>query len=184
VASSPSELANTLASLGPAGLKPYIVANNRFLWPFWCELIPDYLFCWQELTEVPIQSDGTFNAVICFWCPEDFPDLYFEVVQNLDGVETEIYDPQIACSTFYDYDGTESVDIVIDDPRAVACQPTQNPGPDYLYVWPTAIGNVDLGNVNGLETGGGPALGEVTVTGPGGNPENAAWGGTLSLQMQ
>ena len=184
VASSPSELANTLASLGPAGLKPYIVANNRFLWPFWCELIPDYLFCWQELTEVPIQSDGTFNAEICFWCPEDFPDLYFEVVQNLDGVETEIYDPQIACSTFYDYDGTESVDIVIDDPRAVACQPTQNPGPDYLYVWPTAIGNVDLGNVNGLETGGGPALGEVTVTGPGGNPENAAWGGTLSLQMQ
>ena len=138
VASSPSELANTLASLGPAGLKPYIVANNRFLWPFWCELIPDYLFCWQELTEVPIQSDGTFNAEICFWCPEDFPDLYFEVVQNLDGVETEIYDPQIACSTFYDYDGTESVDIVIDDPRAVACQPTQNPGPDYLYVWPTA----------------------------------------------
>ena len=116
MASSPSELANTLASLGPAGLKPYIVANNRFLWPFWCELIPDYLFCWQELTEVPIQSDGTFNAEICFWCPEDFPDLYFEVVQNLDGVETEIYDPQIACSTFYDYDGTESVDIVIDDP--------------------------------------------------------------------
>jgi hypothetical protein len=161
LASSPSELANTLASLGPAGLKPYIVANNRFLWPFWCELIPDELFCWQELTEVPIQSDGTFNAEICFWCPEDFPDLYFEVVQNLDGV-----------------------DIVIDDPRAVACQPTPNPGPDYLYVWPTAIGNVDLGNVNGLETGVGPALGEVTVTGPGGNPENGAWGGTLSLQMQ
>jgi len=183
-ASSPSELANTLASLGPAGLKPYIVANNRFLWPFWCELIPDYLFCWQELTEVPIQSDGTFNAEICFWCPEDFPDLYFEVVQNLDGVETEIYDPQIACSTFYGYDGSESVDIVIDDPRAVACQPPPNPGPDYLYVWPTAIGNVDLGNVNGLETGVGLALGEVTVTGPGGNPENAAWGGTLSLQMQ
>ena len=68
--------------------------------------------------------------------------------------------------------------------RAVACQPTPNPGPDYLYVWPTAIGNVDLGNVNGLETGVGPALGEVTVTGPGGVPENAAWGGTLSLQMQ
>ena len=62
VASSPAELADTLASLGPAGLKPYIVANNRFLWPFWCELIPDYLFCWQELTEVPIQSDGTFSA--------------------------------------------------------------------------------------------------------------------------
>ena len=184
VASSPAELADTLASLGPAGLKPYIVANNRFLWPFWCELIPDYLFCWQELTEVPIQSDGTFSAEICFWCPEDFPDLYFEVIQNLDGVDTEIYDPQIACSTFYGYDGSESVDIVIDDPRAVACQPTPNPGPDYLYVWPTAIGNVDLGNVNGPETGGGPALGEVTVTGPGGNPENAAWGGTLSLQMQ
>ena len=71
---------------------------------------------------MPIQSDGTFNAEICFWCPEDFPDLYFEVIQNLDGVETEIYDPQIACSTFYDYDGSESVDIVIDDPRAVACQ--------------------------------------------------------------
>ena len=28
---------------------------------------------------VPIAPDGTFSAEICFWCPDDFPDLYFEV---------------------------------------------------------------------------------------------------------
>jgi hypothetical protein len=137
-------------------------------------LIPDYAFCWQELTEVPIQSDGTFSAEICFWCPDDLPDLYFEVIQNIGGNQVEISDPQIACSTYYNYDGSQSVEITVDDPRAVACQPDGPPGPGYLYVWPTAIGNVDLGGIDGLETGIGTGL----------LPGNTPWGGTLCLQMQ
>lgn len=169
-----SDVGATIAALEGSQLKQYLVAQKNILFFFLCELIPDYAFCWQELTEVPIQSDGTFFAEICFWCPADFPDLYFEVVQNIGGSEIEIYDPQIACSTYYGYDGTQSVDITVDDPRAVACQPPGNPGPGYLYVWPTAIGNVDLGGIDGLET----------LAGTGLLPGNTPWGGTLCLQMQ
>ena len=125
---------------------------------------------------MPIQSDGTFSAVICFWCPADYPDLYFEVVQNLNGIDTEVYDPQIACSTYYDYDGSQSVDIVVTDPRAVACLPTSGPGPSSLYVWPTAIGNEPLNGIDGLETLLGTGL-LPGFTGP------RPFGGTLSLQM-
>lgn len=167
------EVATTLAALQGSALKNYMVANKAILQFFLCELIPDSAFCWQELGEATIQSDGTFNAEVCFWCPDDLPDLYFEVVQNINGTDTEISDPQIACSTYYDYDGSQSVDITVTDPRAIACNPG---GPDlgFSYVWPTAIGNVDLGQIDGLETGLGTGL----------LPGNTPWGGTLDLQMR
>jgi len=171
-----SDAAATIATLDGAALKQFVIAHKAILYPFWCELIPDSAFCWQELTEVPIQSDGSFSAEICFWCPADYPDLYFEVVQNLSGVDTEISDPQIACSTYYNYDGSQSVTIVVTDPRAVACLPTGGPGPNSLYVWPTAIGNEALDTVNGLETLTGSGL----LPGPTGP---RPFGGTLSLQM-
>jgi hypothetical protein len=171
-----SDAVTTLATLDGAALKQFIAANKLILFPFWCELIPDSAFCWQELTEVPIQSDGTFSAEICFWCPADYPDLYFEVVQNLNGIDTEVYDPQIACSTYYNYDGSQSVDIVVTDPRAVACLPTGGGGPNSLYVWPTAIGNEPLNGIDGLETLTGTGL-LPGSTGP------RPFGGTLSLQM-
>ena len=169
-----SDLAARIAALDDAPLKQFIVRNKEYLFDFWCELIPDYAFCWQELTQVQIQSDGSFSSEICFWCPDDMPDLYFEVIQNIGGSSVEISDPQIACSTYYNYDGSSSVDITVDDPRAVACQPPGSPGPGYLYVWPTAIGNIDLGQIDGLETGLGTGL----------LPGDTPWGGTLCLQMQ
>jgi hypothetical protein len=177
-ASSVTELAASLKTLPAHALKDAIIANKALIAPYLCWLIPDYWFCWQELGEATIQSDGTFSAEICFWCPADFPDLYFEVIQNVGGISREISDPQIACSTYYDYDGSEEVVITVEDPDAVACnEPAEPPieGEEY-YVWPTAIGNVDLRNITGLESpAGGPPQG-LTGTSP--------WGGTLALQMQ
>jgi hypothetical protein len=164
----------TVRALDGAALKQFVVANKAILFPFWCELIPDSAFCWQELTEVPIQSDGTFSAEICFWCPADYPDLYFEVIQNINGVDVEISDPEpIACTTYYNYDGSQSVDILVTDPRAIACLSTTGPGPSSLYVWPTAIGNYSLNLIDGLET----------LTGTGLLPGPTPFGGTLSLQL-
>lgn len=175
-----AETTTALSVLDGIALKQYIVANKAILWWFLCELIPDWAFCWQELGEVPIQSDGTFWAEICFWCPADFPDLYFEVVQNVGGFEHEISDPQIACSTYYNYDGSQSVDIIVDDSTAVACLPDPGrpiPGND-LYVWPIAIGNDDLLYITDLESN---PLVNTSTTGllNGTTP----WGGSLSLQM-
>ena len=174
-ASSLSEAATTLRVLEGASLKQYIVLNKALLFWLWCELIPDWAFCWQELTEVLIQSDGSFSAEICFWCPADYPDLYFEVVQNIGGTEQEIYDPQIACSTYYNYDGSASVDITIDDPDAIPCPPIV-PGPDYYYVWPRYIGWEDLWYVQGLTNGLGTDVGLL--------PGKTPWGGTLQVKTQ
>lgn len=176
-AASLSDVATVLGTLDGADLRNFMVAKSSMLWPYWCFLIPDEWFCWQELGEVPIQSDGSFSAEICFWCPDDFPDLYFEVIQNIGGFEHEISDPQIACSTYYDYDGSQSVDIVVDDPTAVACLPVPPrpiPGND-LYVWPTAIGNADLRGINDLENGLTTATTGLLGTIP--------WGGSLAMQM-
>ena len=170
-----SDAATTLRVLEGANLKQYLVLNKALLFWLWCELIPDWAFCWQELTEVLIQSDGSFSAEICFWCPADYPDLYFEVVQNIGGTEQEIYDPQIACSTYYNYDGSASVDITIDDPDAIPCPPIA-PGPDYLYVWPRYIGWEDLWYVKGLTDGVGPDGGLL--------PGKTPWGGTLEVKTQ
>jgi hypothetical protein len=177
-ASSAAELAATLGSLPGHAVKQAILANKAIVAPFLCWLIPDWWFCWQELGEATIQSDGSFSAEICFWCPEDLPDLYFEVIQTVGGIEREISDPQIACSTYYEYDGSEDVTITVEDPNAVACnEPKGRPvGGDEYYVWPTAIGNVDLRNITGLEeAAGGPPQGLV-----GASP----WGGCLALQLQ
>jgi len=172
-ATSLAETATTLASLEVAALKQYLVAQKVNLWWLLCELIPDWAFCWQELGEVPIQSDGSFMAEICFWCPEDFPDLYFEVVQNINGLDREVSDPQIACSTYYNYDGSQSVDIIVTDPAAVACVPGQ-PAPSYLYVYPFAIGNQYISAVDGIETGAGTGL----------LPGSTPFGGVLDLRVQ
>lgn len=177
-AASTADLAATLRTLPIDARKEVILANKAFIAPFLCWLIPDSWFCWQELGEVSIQSDGTFSAETCFWCPNDFPDLYFEVVQPVDGIAREISDPQIACSTYYDYDGSTDVVITVDDPTAVACndpKPPPIPGNAY-YVWPTAIGNVDLRGIVGLESPTGPAPHGLLGTIP--------WAGTLAPQME
>ncbi len=174
-----AEHATTIAALDPALFKSYVVINKIILWPFLCQLIPDWWFCWQELGEVPIQSDGSFWAEVCFWCPEDYPDLYFEVIQNYDGVEREISDPQIACSTYYNYDGSQSVDIIVDDPLAVACIPGDG-GPDYLYVEVLGITDLDLQLIDGLNT---PfTSGTGLVSGFAAQP--VPFGGTLGMNMK
>jgi hypothetical protein len=174
-AGSLAEAAATLRVLDGANLKQYLVLNKALLFWLWCELIPDWAFCWQELTEVLIQSDGSFSAEICFWCPADYPDLYFEVIQNIGGIEQEIYDPQIACSTYYNYDGSASVDITIDDPDAIPCPPIA-PGPGYHYVWPRYVGWEDLWYVKGLTDGVGPDVGLL--------PGKTPFGGTLQVKTQ
>jgi len=174
-AASLAEAAATLRVLDGANLKQYLVLNKNLLFWLWCELIPDSAFCWQELTEVLIQSDGSFSAEICFWCPADYPDLYFEVIQNIGGTEQEIYDPQIACSTYYNYDGSASVDITIDDPDAIPCPPIA-PGPSYEYVWPRYVGWEDLWYVKGLTDGVGPDVGLL--------PGKTPFGGTLQVKTQ
>jgi len=170
---SQQEMASTIASLDGAALKNYLVINREILGPIWCLLIRLPWLCWREVAEAPIQSDGSFNTEICFSCPDLFPDLYFEVYQNIDGNNIELTsETEILCGVYWSYDGSQSVDITVTDPRAIGCLSTGT-GPGYLYVWPNAIGNQDLGEIDGLETG----------TGTGLLPGVTPFGGTLSMQV-
>ncbi|HXT64866.1 MAG TPA: hypothetical protein VN696_17625 [Pyrinomonadaceae bacterium] len=171
-----SALAGGLFPLTGNALRNYIVAHRSELAPFMCNLIPEWAICYTQLPDAPIQSDGTFSLHYCFFFWEFPPDIYFEVKQTIGGVEREVADPDIMCTTMWRYDGSLSAVITVEDPTAVACMPT---GPDLglLYVWPTAIGNIDLFQINGLET---PGAGTGLL--PGG-PAGTAWGGTLPLQV-
>ncbi len=169
-------LAGGLIPLAGAALKNYIVAHRAALASFMCYIIPEWAICYTQLADAVIQSDGTFSNTYCFFFWEAV-DVYFEVVQTIDGVTKEIADPDILCTTMFNYDGTQPALITVTDPTAIACLPT-NSGPGYLYVWPTAIGNIDLRNIDGLETLAGTGLTADFFGRP------VAWGGELDLQMQ
>jgi hypothetical protein len=169
-------LAAGLFPLTGNALRNYIVNNRAALAQFMCDLIPEWAICYTQLPDAQIQPDGTFSLNYCFLFWEFPPDVYFEVVQTIDGVTKEVADPDIMCTTMWGYDGSQGAVITVTDTSAIACNPV-TPGPGYLYVWPTAIGNIDLRQIDGLETLAGTGL---IPGGPVGTP----WGGTLPLQMQ
>jgi hypothetical protein len=169
-----SALAAGLFPLTGDPLRDYIFIHRAELARFMCNLIPESAICYQQLPDAPIQSDGTFSLTHCFLFWQAPPDVYFEVVQTIDGVTREVADPDIMCTTMFGYDGSQGAVVTVEDPSAIACQPDPLPGPGYLYVWPTAIGNVDLRNIDGIET----------MVGTGLLPGDTPWGGTLSMQVQ
>ena len=172
-----SALASGLFPLTGNALRNYIVAHRSELAQFMGNLIPEWAICFQQLPDATIQSDGTFSLHHCFLAWEFPPDLYFEVKQTLGGVEREVADPDIVTTTMWGYDGSRGAVITVEDPAAVACLPG---GTDHgrLYVWPTVIGNVNLRQIDGLET---PGAGTGLL--PGGSAAGTAWGGTLPLQV-
>ncbi|MFN7037448.1 MAG: hypothetical protein ACK4SN_13905, partial [Bellilinea sp.] len=175
-----SDVAVRLSVLSGEPLQRYLIENRVILAPFLCRFLPDSFYCLQLLAEVPIQSDGSFHKLLCFWCPSDIPDLYFRVTQNIGGTEQLVYSPSIACNTYWNYNGTPSIQITVTNPQAVAClEDPDRPIPgDELYIWPTAIGNIDLRTITDLESNpliSTAATGLVNGTAP--------WGGTLALQM-
>ncbi len=169
-----STLGGGLYPLSGQSLRDYIVAHRAELAQFMCDLIPEWAICYQQLPNATIQSDGTFSVNYCFLSWEAPPDLYFEVKQTIDGIVREVADPDIMCTTMWSYDGSTGAVITVEDPTAIATQPIPRPGPGYLYVWPTAIGNRDLREIDGLETMAGTGL----------LPASTPFGGTLSLQVQ
>ncbi len=166
-------LAIGMSFLTGSALANFLVAERTVLWPYWCGLIPEWRFAWSEIVEIPINLDGTFSYIYCYWGAA--PDLYFEVVQWIDGVEQEISDPDLACTVYYNYNGSSSVDIIVTDPDAIATLPG-SPDFGFEYCWPTAIGNIDLSLIDGIEGVGTGLTDDGT-----GHP--VAFGGTLPLQM-
>lgn len=165
-----------MAPLTGIALRLYIVTHRSELARYMCNLIPEWAICYRQLPNATIQSDGTFSLDYCFFFWETPPDLYFEVKQTIHGVEREVADPDIMCTMMWRYDGSVGAVITVEDPEAVACLEPPPTIPGTLFVWPTAIGNISLREINGLTTLAGTGLL------PGG-PHGTPWGGTLCLQV-
>src|SRR5258706_3052424 len=94
-----SALAAGMFPLSGDALRDYIYAHRAELARFMCNLIPESAICYQQLPDAPIQSDGSFSLKHCFLFWQAPPDVYFEVLQTIDGVTREVADPDIMCTT-------------------------------------------------------------------------------------
>ncbi len=93
---------------------------------------------------VEVDSEGRFETTIYYPCHGDKPDLYFSVEQLQNGSWVKVYEPSVACNTYWDYDcGSE---VVINVPAAIGCfdPPVEIPPGVTLFVLPHRIGHTRI----------------------------------------
>lgn len=150
----------------------------------------------EHLGTATLNPDGTFSEVV--WlsiCRNDTPDLWFVVRQPISGVERVIYARYpVPCNTYWNHPSGSPVNLVVTDPRALACadDPNTDLDPNALWVIPLAIGNYSLKRVYGTGAGSLPAdnakigLYESIGTGLGGplsSFSDGPFGGKLGLRL-
>jgi hypothetical protein len=95
-------------------------------------------------------EQGRFETIIWYPCGGDKPDLYFKAVQCIGGTLHTLYDPGVACHTYWNYPcGTEVV-LEVTDPAARVCVPPDPviPPPGItLWVMPYAVGGTRLDQI-------------------------------------
>ena len=75
----------------------------------------------DEIAVLQTNSQGRFDTTIWYLCGGDQPDLYFWVEYNIGGTWTTVYDPPIACNTYWDYACGTEVTLRLTDPRVAPC---------------------------------------------------------------
>jgi hypothetical protein len=118
------------------------------------------LLCLWEKLNMHFHSDlikcvctdeqGRFETTIWYPCSGDKPDLYFKVMQCIKGTLHTLYDPGIACNTYWNYDCTKEVLLEVTDPAARTCVPPLNIDPPLgvsLWVMPYAVGGTRLDKI-------------------------------------
>ncbi len=144
---APLDLDRRLASSSPAVLRAALADNWKLLLPYFCW----WRWWWgwfrcDELRVLTTDPNGRFQATIPYLCTGDKPDLHFWVEYDLgNGFET-VYDPPIACSTYWDYACGTEVTIRVSDPRVPGCNDEPNlPG---KQVWVLSVGRtVSIGEL-------------------------------------
>src|SRR6266540_1254390 len=92
---------------------------------------------------VMVDEDGRFETTISYPCFGDRPDLYFKAEQLHGASWDTIYDPGVACGTYWNYDCGSEVVLNVSDPSAVPCAPSDpvKPPPGVTkWVMPLAVG--------------------------------------------
>lgn len=148
----------TMAQMAPilrAGtasqLRDAMIAQSGFLVQLTC--------VWEWLTHyykmdlikcVCTDEQGRFQTTIWYNCFGDKPDLYFKAWQCISCTPHVVYDPGVACHTFWNYQcGTEVV-LEVTDPAARVCAPppavTPPPGITQ-WIMPYAVGGTRLDQI-------------------------------------
>jgi hypothetical protein len=176
LAELPLETRSALTSASTAIVREALASNAALLRPYLC-LWPwlwHYYRC-DELAVVYTNHQGRFDTTIYYPCFLDHPDLYFWVEYSIGGSWTTVYNPPIACNTYWNYACGSEVTIRISDVRVPWCDdPSPLPGRQLAVL---AIGN-NISTAEIQRAAAGAAEGLTTAGEPfGGSLEPHVWFG-------
>lgn len=147
-----TEMEPVFRAASAAQLRSALVAKAEILATFICSI--RWLWYWfhTDLIKcVCTDEEGRFETTIWYRCAGDKPDLYFKAVQCVGGSLHTLYDPGVACHTWWDYVcGTEVV-LETHDPAAITCSPPipVDPPPGVTtWILPYGVGNIRLDQIN------------------------------------
>lgn len=133
-------------------LRSALIAKAEILAPFICHL--QWLWAWfhTDLIKcVCTDGEGRFETTMWYRCKGDKPDLYFKAVQCIGGTLHTLYDPGVACHTYWNYAcGTEVV-LETHDPAAITCSPpipVHPPSGVSIWVMPYGVGGIRLDQIH------------------------------------
>jgi hypothetical protein len=173
-----TELEPVFRTASASQLRSELVANAQALAVHICAL--KWLWYWlhKDLIKcVCTDEQGRFETTIWYPCTGDKPDLYFKAVQCIGGSLHVLYDPGVACHTYWDYPCGTEVLLETHDPAAITCVPLDpiDPPPGVtLWVMPYAVGSVRLDAIK--------SSGLTDFTDAKGTWINVPFGGTLGFR--
>lgn len=115
-----------LASNSAAAVRQALIENVELLVPWLCHwswLWPYFYFC-DEVAVVTTDAHGRFSADVWYLCAGDHPDLYFWVEASIGGSWETVYQPRVACHTYWNYACNTDITIRVTDPRVTGCGDT------------------------------------------------------------
>jgi hypothetical protein len=146
-----AELAPLFRAASAPQLRSALIARAEMLAEHICAF--DWLRYWfhSDLIKcVCTDEQGRFETTIWYRCSGDKPDLYFKAVQCIGCTLHTLYDPGMACHTYWNYLCGSEVVLETDDPAAITCvsqDPVEPPPGVSLWVMPYAVGGIRLDQI-------------------------------------
>ncbi|MDD5451265.1 MAG: hypothetical protein PHT49_05165 [Desulfovibrionales bacterium] len=146
-----TELEPILLAVSATELRSALVAKADILVRFACLWEWLYSYFHTDLIKCACTDEqGRFQTTVSYPCGGDKPDLYFKVMQCIDGALHTLYDPGVACHTYWNYECGSEVTLEVTDPAARVCVPTdpvEVPAGVSLWVMPYAVGGISLDRI-------------------------------------
>lgn len=148
-----AELEPVFLALSSSELRTALAAKASILARFACIWEWLHVHFHKDLIRcVCTDVQGRFETTILYPCFGDKPDLYFKAVQCIGGTLHTLYDPGVACHTYWNYAcGTEVV-LEVTDPAARVCAPSPEvdvPPGVTNWIMPYGVGGITLNQIKG-----------------------------------